>query len=103
MAKFRKKPVVIEAVQFTGDNWAEMHAFTGHVTTNEGRYDAFQEMNDDTKQYHLDFNYKADVWDKLHSTWVHVAPGMWIIRGVQGELYPCAPDVFEETYERVED
>jgi hypothetical protein len=45
----------------------------------------------------------AEVYDKLHGTWVHVYDGQWIIRGVQGELYPCAADVFAATYEAAED
>jgi hypothetical protein len=34
---------------------------------------------------------------------LHVSIGDWIIRGVNGELYPCKPDIFEKTYEPVED
>lgn len=41
----------------------------------------------------------ATVFDKLHSTWVLVFDGRWIIKGVKGEFYPCADDVFRETYE----
>lgn len=33
---------------------------------------------------------------------MHAKPGDWIIRGVKGELYPCKPDIFEQTYEAVE-
>ncbi|MFD3517719.1 hypothetical protein [Streptomyces sp. NPDC058657] len=39
------------------------------------------------------------VYDRLHDTWVRFEYGDWIIRGVQGEFYPCKPDVFEATYE----
>ena len=34
---------------------------------------------------------------------MHADPGDWIIRGVQGEFYPCKPDIFEQTYEAVEE
>lgn len=34
---------------------------------------------------------------------MHASPGDWIIRGVKGEIYPCKPDIFETTYEAVED
>ena len=76
--KFRKKPVVIEAVQFTGtkENYAEILRFCPHagilpscllIKTLEGTH-------------------KANVND-------------WIIKGVKGEFYPCKPDIFELTYE----
>jgi hypothetical protein len=32
---------------------------------------------------------------------MHASPGDWIIRGVHGECYPCKPDIFEKTYEKV--
>ncbi|MFJ9979685.1 penta-EF hand family protein [Streptomyces cyaneofuscatus] len=42
------------------------------------------------------------VYDRLHDTWVSFEYGDWIIRGVQGEFYPCKPDVFDATYEPAE-
>ncbi len=82
MPKFRKKPVVIEAVQFTGDNDLEIAAFTGE--------DNADPNPDDPKWYiyTLEGVMTADVGD-------------WIIKGVQGEFYPCKPDIFEQTYEEV--
>lgn len=38
---------------------------------------------------------------RLHDTWVSFQYDDWIVKGVQGEFYPCRPDVFAETYERV--
>ena len=43
----------------------------------------------------------AEVYDKIHNIWVPVRDGDWIIRGVQGEFYPCDPDVFADTYEEI--
>ena len=41
--------------------------------------------------------------DGIHLTVKHIATeGDWIIKGVQGEFYACKPDIFEQTYERVE-
>lgn len=88
--KFRKKPVEIEAMQFDGGNWIAVEAFASgrfHEVLPEDRLD--------------DPDITAEVWDALHSTWVGVKDGQWIIRGVQGEFYPCDPDVFEATYEAV--
>lgn len=91
--RYRKKPVEVEAVQFTGDNWNEVAALTG------GR--EFAEVH--PEDWRDDPDIVAEVYDKLHSTWVGVKVGQWIIRGVQGEFYPCDPDVFEATYEAVTD
>lgn len=86
--RFRKRPVVIQAVRFTDENYEELDEFTGHN---------FGSVHPDDRDE--DPEIIAEVWDKLHSTWVGVKRGQWIIRGVQGEFYPCDADVFEATYE----
>lgn len=73
--KFRKKPVVIEAIQWTGKNQSAIHQ---HVSSS---WDAVAGMRIHT----LEGDLSASVGD-------------WIIRGVKGEGYPCKPDIFEETY-----
>jgi hypothetical protein len=85
MAKYRKKPVVIEAMQFTGST----------------------ESRDEIL-------YWGDSWDTpmsateagiaietLEGT-VTASPGDFVIQGVKGEFYPCKPDIFAATYEPVE-
>jgi hypothetical protein len=85
MAKFRKKPVVIEAVQFTRMNWEAVQLFTegtAHTLTIERRPDGKCTC----------------VIPTLEGQ--HIATeGDWIIKGVAGEFYPCKPDIFEQTYE----
>lgn len=77
--KFRKKPVVIEAWQFTVDNlpsipeWINQDGLAG------------ESLFIDT----LEGTMRADTGD-------------WIIKGVNGEVYPCKPDIFEKTYEAAE-
>lgn len=93
VAKFRKKPVVIEAIKFEGlENFGEVQDFTG---ADQFRYVDPEDRDDD-------FDIFAEVWDRLHSTWVGVKISQWIIKGVQGEFYPCDKDVFESTYEVVD-
>lgn len=80
MPRFRKKPVEIEAVRWTGENIDEVRNFIGFmdrdedncipITTLEGVMDA--------------------------------AVGDWIIKGIKGEFYPCKPHIFDLTYELVE-
>lgn len=87
MAKFRKKPVVIDAIQITGTNLREIEAFFGETPRNIG-----WSMNDRTGVVNIstmEGQMRGDVGD-------------WIIRGVKGEFYPCKPDVFAATYEPTE-
>jgi hypothetical protein len=86
MAKFRKKPVLIDAVQFTRDNWEEIKSFTqgtAHSLTIERRMDGKCTCTIPTLEGK------------------HIATeGDWIIKGVEGEYYPCKPNIFELTYEK---
>ena len=82
--KFRKKPVVIEAVQWLGTNADEIFDFCGGE----------KNMGWDNNKGLCIFTFEG----------VHRAnAGDWIIKGVKGEFYPCKPDIFEATYEAVED
>lgn len=90
--KYRKKPVVVDAVQFNGDNFAEI----------DEELDGPNFFPVDKEDRTDDPEVMAEVYDELHSTWVGVKQNQWIIRGVKGEFYPCDPEVFEATYEAVE-
>ena len=78
--KYRKKPVEIEAIQWTGDNLVEISQFMTH-----GRYDAA------TKTIQI---------ETLEGT-MAANIGDYIIKGVKDEFYPCKPDIFEQTYDKV--
>ncbi|MET9222333.1 hypothetical protein ABZX65_26705 [Streptomyces sp. NPDC003300] len=78
MAKFRKKPVVIEAVRFVG-NFDEIEKFVGG--------DA-------------EFRDGKLVVATLEGA-MRAEPGDWITKGVAGEFHPCKPDIFAATYEAV--
>lgn len=80
---FRKKPVEVQAMQWTGG----LASSDELVQWTRGNFTWY----DDT----------GEVWDYLHETWVELEVGDWIIRGIQGEFYPCKQDIFAETYERV--
>lgn len=81
MLKFRKKPVVIEAVLWTGDNFEDIVPFAPEVTA-----------------VHPGGRLMIETLEGIMTA----SPGDWVIRGVGGELYPCKPDIFEATYELVE-
>ena len=78
--KYIKKPVLIEAVQWTGENTDDIYDFI--------------------KEYDFSFNDK-----KLNITTLEgvmtASVGDYIIKGVHGEYYPCKPDIFQETYQEV--
>ena len=97
--KFRKKPIVIEAFQMTLErrfnniDWPQwLHEAWNKPDLSEG---ALTIDPDDTKREKL-------VMGTLEG--VHrILWGDWIIKGINGELYPCKPDIFEKTYELVEE
>lgn len=83
MKKFRKKPVVIEAIQWTGENIVDvaefMHSCSG---------------------FNINKFTKTVIIETLEGT-MSASKDDYIIKGVQGEFYPCKPDIFEQTYETV--
>ena len=85
--KYRKKPIVIEAIQWTGERTEKIN---NHLL-NSSREVTFgnEYVNHCIFIHTLEGVMRADVGD-------------WIIEGVKGELYPCKPDIFDETYEKVE-
>jgi hypothetical protein len=78
MAKYRKKPVVIEAFQLNKNNWDELQEWC------------------DGQQHPVEGIFINTLEGKMTANF-----GDWIIKGVNGEFYPCKPDIFEKTYELV--
>ena len=81
MEKYRKKPIVIEAEQFITPGYGDGNIPDGvyfHTEGNKGRFFV----------------------DTLEGS-LNVSDKDWIITGVKGEKYPCKPDIFEQTYEKV--
>ena len=83
MPKFRKKPVVIDAVLWTGKNDAEVDAFLGPSSQRR-------------------LGHETEIKIETLEGGMIARAGDWIIRGVKGELYPCKPDIFAATYEPAE-
>jgi hypothetical protein len=96
--KYRKKPVVIDALLWTGYNYTESEMFMEEGLS-QGQYEP---AAPDRGNGWLDGAYSNSA--KLVTTLEGVMlcqPGDWIIKGVKGEFYPCKPDIFEATYEKV--
>lgn len=90
--KYRKKPVVIEAVQYLG-------------ATNA--MEVCDWINDEGGEAYTNVSGVKGVptlieIETLEGT-MSAEPGDWVIRGVQGEFYPCKPDVFQQSYELAEE
>ena len=92
--KFRKKPVVIDAIQYDGDNYEEIKNFTDNKVKIEKSIGGSEDGGGYPQLY-----VKLTI-PTLEGVF-HVRKGDWIIKGVRGEFYPCKPDIFQETYEEV--
>ncbi len=86
--KYRKKPVVVDAIQWNGENIEEVKSFVGDdlsfFTWFHNKYKGEIELTISTLEGKL-----------------VVTVGDYIIKGVSGEFYPCKSDIFEKTYEMV--
>jgi lipopolysaccharide export LptBFGC system permease protein LptF len=82
MAKYRKKPLTMEVEHYTGDTASVMNInkFVGKELDGNGR----------------------DLFIETLEGVMAISPGDWVIKGVKGEFYPCKPDIFDMTYEKVE-
>ena len=94
MAKYRKKPVVIEAFQYDGD-----------LTYSDGTYYVPIWAITAFEAGVLFYGKVDDPWELYVKTLegdMRVSVMDYVIQGVAGEIYPCKPDIFEDTYESVE-
>ena len=98
MSFYRKKPVVIEAMLWTGYNYSESERFMDEPIA-QGRYET---AAPDRGNGWPDGAYSnsAKIIATLEGE-MRCQPGDWIIRGIKGEFYPCEPDIFQATYELV--
>lgn len=85
MTSYRKRPIVVEAEQWTGSNWPTMLDF---IVARGGDAHTHTSMNDRLVIHTLEGTLLAE-------------PGDWVVRGVEGEYYPVKNSVFQKTYEPV--
>jgi hypothetical protein len=84
MTKYRNKSVVIEAIQYDGENLKEIMKFIG--------------LNREPPP----IEGMTLIISTLEGS-MHASVNDYIIRGIKGEFYPCKPDIFEATYEKIEE
>ncbi|MFF0777056.1 hypothetical protein [Streptomyces sp. NPDC003720] len=89
MPRYRKRPVEIDAIHWTGHNLGAVLQFIDET-----------KADTDVVEFNSASN-PAESWINIHTLEgvMRADAGDWIIRGVKRELYPCKPDVFEQTYE----
>lgn len=87
VVRYRRLPIEVDTIEWTGTNLDELIAFTGgdFLLTTDGEFD--------------DPDITAKVYDSLHDTWIGVKPGQRVLHGAKGETYPIDADALAETYE----
>ena len=90
MAKYKKKPIVIEAIQLRQDTIQECYDF---IDTKVGNFPETGRGIDPA-----DGQFKITTLEGVMIAEV----GDYIIKGINGEFYPCKPDIFEKTYEKID-
>ena len=101
--KFRKRPVIINAMQIPtdGDPSGAIAVYQWIESNTQGSFDPYADMLPGSG-VSIDPGTGFMLIATLEGV-MQAKPGDWIIQGVQGEFYPCKPDIFAATYERVED
>lgn len=89
--KYKKKPVVIEAVQWNGENFDECMNFMKETHGCKFTYEEIERQSINSGQLHIN----------TPEGTMTASMGDYIIRGVNGEFYPCKSDIFKQTYEEV--
>ncbi|MEG0133859.1 hypothetical protein [Clostridium sp.] len=96
MAKYKKKPVEVEAFKYDGDlinSKGEFYIPEWAIEAYKNKdmyFDSFDSLSPPTELF-------IKTLEGIH----HASVGDYIIKGVQGELYPCKPDIFKQIYEEV--
>ena len=100
--KYVKKPIIIEAIQWTGKNLIDIYAFL----CDKSHEEIIEEINHDFQDTCVWDNYEANIVQ--NGLYISTLEGKlksdigdYIIKGVNGEFYPCKPDIFAKTYEEV--
>lgn len=97
--KYRTKPIVIEALQWDGDNTVDVLHFTGNRGLLTEVPDAILEKGEVKPVGEVQLMIAILTLEGR----VYASKGDYIIKGIQGELYPCKPDIFAASYELVEE
>jgi hypothetical protein len=102
MSRYRKRPVVVDAVQLRWDTWGDVCDFAQVGALSDGRpQGCYVTVDGEGVEKYPGPDARLGLWIPTLEGLMLGVQGDWIIRGVQGELYPCKPDIFAATYEAV--
>lgn len=96
--KYRKKPIIVEAIRLGWDTWTEICDFVSKDYFGGGVYlddTTFEVLPEGTTSYTIGLKIKTLEGEML------ARQGDYVIKGINGEFYPCKPDIFKKTYEEV--
>ena len=85
--RYKRKPIIIEAIQYLGNNFKEVEEFVGQTLLH------YETIDED------DFTLGIPTLEGI----MRASVGDYIIKGIRGEFYPCKPDIFKSIYEVVND
>lgn len=97
MGVYRKKPVQIEAVQLSWKTWNEVCEFLGPIINSDNPARSVDTFSDACGEKGPYIELTIPTLEGDHTA----RHGDWIIKGVNGEFYPCKPDIFAKTYDQV--
>lgn len=99
--KYRKKPVIIEAIQYTAPIYSNIKEFIESFGHDPSEIITKVWENSNEHRSVANISGRSSLAIKTLEGNMKFGHGDWIIRGVNGEYYPCKPDIFEKTYEKV--
>ncbi|QOI67468.1 hypothetical protein SEA_BEUFFERT_67 [Streptomyces phage Beuffert] len=99
--KYRAKPVETDAIQFDGENWAAVNEFAG---THWIDIDVYMDNFIPVEEMWVDIpeGIVGVVWVEPSKQWAGVKVGDYIVRDLEGDVYPCEKSIFERKYKPVE-
>lgn len=89
IARYRKRPVVVEAIQFDGQNFDEIYEWARGDKSEADAPVVLEGCGEDPNHLAVETPEGS----------MSAFPGHWIIKGTAGEFYPCKPEIFAEIYE----
>jgi len=92
--KYRKKPIVIEAIQFDGNNYDETMKFGDN-----NFMQPFFVKNVNPNEINGELVNDPTIFIKTLEGNMRISVGDYVIKGIKGEYYPCKPDIFLDTYD----
>ena len=102
IAKFRKKPVEVEAIRYNEWNFVTVHDFLGDAFWKCDKCGGYGEYEGEYGPISCQLCNSSLMPIKTLDSVAYADWGDWIIKGTAGEFYPCKPDIFEQTYEAVQ-